>query len=128
MDFTAPEKARDASLLLPDTPYASNAFEDLVYLISHDVRNPMRAVIELLQWIAEGLAQAGVKLKGSVAESIELMNMHTGRLDRMLVDLLTFSRIGRMQDLTETEVDVTLSEGVMAAAHRLKCICPKKAP
>ena len=63
MDFTAPEKARDASLLLPDTPYESNAFEDLIYLISHDVRNSMRAVIELLQWIAEGLAQAGVKLK-----------------------------------------------------------------
>ena len=110
MDYTAPEKARDASLLHADKSYESHEFEDLIYLISHDVRNSVRALIELPQWIAEDLAQAGVKLEGSVAESIELMNTHTGRLDRMLVDLLTFSRVGRMQDLTEIEVDVALSE------------------
>ncbi len=110
MDYTAQEKAREASPLHADTSDESNEFEDLIYLISHDVRNSVRALIELPQWIAEDLAQAGVKLEGSVAESIELMNTHTGRLDRMLVDLLTFSRVGRMQDLTEIEVDVALSE------------------
>lgn len=110
MDYTAQEKARDASPLHADTSDGTNEFEDFIYLISHDVRNSVRALIELPQWIAEDLAQAGVKLEGSVAESIQLMNTHTGRLDRMLVDLLTFSRVGRMQDLTEVEIDVALSE------------------
>lgn len=89
---------------------ASSEFEDFIYLISHDVRNSVRALIELPQWIEEDLAEAGVKLDGSVAESIELMNRHTGRLDRMLVDLLTFSRVGRMQELREIEVDLTLTD------------------
>lgn len=110
MDHPASEKARDVSALHVDTEHATNEFEDFIYLISHDVRNSVRALIELPQWIAEDLAQSGVKLEGSVAESIDLMNTHTGRLDRMLVDLLTFSRVGRMQDLTEIEVDVALSE------------------
>lgn len=77
----------------------SQDIEDFIYLISHDVRASVRALLELPHWIEEDLEEAGVKVEGSVAASIELMNRHTGRLDRMLVDLLTFSRIGRMQEL-----------------------------
>lgn len=85
--------------------------DDFIYLISHDVRASVRALLELPQWIAEDLEEAGVTVNGSVAQSIELMNRHTGRLDRMLVDLLTYSRIGRMQerrlvDLTEALAEV----------------------
>lgn len=91
-------------------PVGSNDFEDFIYLISHDVRNSVRALIELPQWIAEDLAEAGVKVDGSVADSIELMNRHTGRLDRMLVDLLTFSRVGRMQAIENINLDKALDD------------------
>ncbi|WP_299970002.1 HAMP domain-containing sensor histidine kinase [uncultured Roseobacter sp.] len=88
----------------------STEIEDFIYLISHDVRNSVRALIELPHWIAEDLQDAGVKLDGSVGESIELMNRHTGRLDRMLVDLLTFSRVGRMQEVGQVDLDDALDE------------------
>jgi len=87
-----------------------NEFEDLIYLISHDVRTSVRALIELPQWIADDLAEAGVKLEGSVGDSIALMNVHTGRLDRMLADLLTFSRVGRMQDVRDLAADEMLTD------------------
>ena len=89
---------------------SSQDFEDFIYLVSHDVRNSVRALIELPQWIVEDLSQAGVRIDGSVAESIELMNRHTGRLDRMLVDLLSFSRVGRLQEIREVELDTVLTE------------------
>lgn len=92
------------------TPMGSNDFEDFIYLISHDVRNSVRALIELPQWIAEDLAEAGVKVDGSVADSLDLMNRHTGRLDRMLVDLLTYSRVGRMQDIKVMNLEQALDE------------------
>lgn len=88
----------------------SQDLEDFVYLISHDVRSSVRALIELPQWIADDLAEAGVRVDGALAENIELMNRHTGRLDRMLVDLLTFSRIGRMQTHREVDLDEALDE------------------
>jgi signal transduction histidine kinase len=88
----------------------SQELEDFVYLISHDVRSSVRALIELPQWIADDLTEAGVRVDGSVGESIDLMNKHTGRLDRMLVDLLTFSRVGRMQTVREIELDEALTE------------------
>jgi signal transduction histidine kinase len=76
---------------------AAQEFEDFIYLISHDVRNSVRALIELPQWIEEDLEAQGVKMRGSLEENIALMNVHTRRLDRMLIDLLIYSRIGRMQ-------------------------------
>ncbi|WP_299676399.1 ATP-binding protein [uncultured Roseobacter sp.] len=94
----------------PSAAPGSNDFEDFIYLISHDVRNSVRALIELPQWIEEDLTVAGVRLEGSVAESIDLMNRHTGRLDRMLVDLLTFSRVGRMQSVVDVDVHQALKD------------------
>ena len=89
---------------------ASQDIEDFIYLISHDVRASVRALIELPQWIAEDLEEAGVPVSGSVASSIDLMNRHTGRLDRMLVDLLSFSRVGRMQEVAEVQLETALLE------------------
>lgn len=94
---------------VPSAP-SSNDFEDFIYLISHDVRSSVRALIELPQWIVEDLEQQGVRIEGSVASSLELLNRHTGRLDRMLVDLLTYSRIGRMQETKSIDLEKALDE------------------
>lgn len=72
-------------------------FDKFVYLISHDVRASVRALIELPQWIEEDLAEEGREIPPAVARSIQMMNTHTRRLDRMLNDLLVYSRISRMQ-------------------------------
>ncbi|MFK7836230.1 MAG: ATP-binding protein [Sulfitobacter sp.] len=100
------------SLPLPPQEQASTSqdIEDFIYLISHDVRSSVRALIELPQWIAEDLEEAGVTIEGSVATSIDMMNRHTSRLDRMLVDLLTFSRIGRMQEMQENDLGKALDD------------------
>ncbi|MEX0280820.1 MAG: ATP-binding protein [Arenibacterium sp.] len=80
------------------TDIRSQEFENFIYLVSHDVRNSVRALLEVPQWIEEDLENAGVQIKGPLADNIELMNTHTRRLDRMLIDLLVYSRIGRMQN------------------------------
>ena len=84
--------------------------DDFIYLMSHDVRASVRALLELPQWIAEDLAEAGVEITGSVAQSIEMMNRHTARLDRMLMNLLAYSRVGRMQPLVRVNVETALDE------------------
>jgi signal transduction histidine kinase len=86
----------------------SRDFEDFIYLISHDVRNSVRALIEVPLWITEDLQDEGYKIQGTLAEHMGLMNTHTRRLDRMLNDLLVYSRIGRMQ----VPEDVDLAEAI----------------
>ncbi len=100
MNIVLGQSAADAALV----PGRSQDFEDFIYLISHDVRNSVRALIEVPQWIAEDLRDAGVQVTGSVAENIDLMNIHTRRLDRMLADLLVYSRIGRLQDMVRVDL------------------------
>tara|TARA_R110002049_G_scaffold29972_4_gene102097 strand:+ start:18954 stop:19712 length:759 start_codon:yes stop_codon:yes gene_type:complete len=103
----------------PAVPVSRNAVQDegkpqdideFIYLISHDVRSSVRALLELPQWIAEDLEAAGFEMGGQVETSIQLMNRHTARLDKMLMDLLTFSRIGRMQTTREINLDTALDE------------------
>ncbi len=88
----------------------SKEIDEFIYLISHDVRASVRALLELPQWIQEDLEQAGFKLDGPVASSIEMLDRHMGRLDRMLMDLLTYSRAGRMQDINEQDLNVHLDQ------------------
>jgi light-regulated signal transduction histidine kinase (bacteriophytochrome) len=73
-------------------------FDDIINLVSHDLRGSLRALSELPEWIAEDLRAEGVDADGCVGRTIDLMNRHTGRLDRMLTDFLCFSRLGRMQE------------------------------
>jgi signal transduction histidine kinase len=94
----------------------SQDFEDFIYLISHDVRNSVRALIEVPQWIAEDLEEAGHRLEGPVGDHISLMNTHTRRLDRMLNDLLIYSRIGRMQSVR----DVDLLEAIDSVCQEIR--------
>lgn len=91
-------------------PEQSQDVDDFIYLVSHDLRASVRALLELPQWIVEDLAEAGVEVGEPVAQSIALMNRHTARLDRMLVDLLAYSRVGRMQDVVQVDLAAALDE------------------
>lgn len=112
-----------------DTASGTSDIDDFIYLISHDVRASVRALLELPQWIKEDLEESGVKLDGSVASSIDLMNRHTSRLDRMLVDLLSYSRVGRMQVTGQQHLETVLAEvkeqmhipSGFAVTHDFKC-------
>lgn len=91
-------------------PRAQDELEDLIYLISHDLRASLRALLEVPQWIEEDIYDLGHVLPSSLTDNIAMMNTHTKRLDRMLCDLLVFSRIGRMQKTTEVNLRAVLDE------------------
>lgn len=108
---------------------ASKDFEDFIYLLSHDVRNSVRALLELPQWIREDLEGDHRAIGDSLRENLNLMDVHTRRLDRMLIDLLAYSRVGRNQnvcanDLSEAlqnVVDQTISPHGFSATYDLQC-------
>ena len=79
------------------TQLSASKFEDFIYLLSHDIRNSVRALLEVPQWIQDDLVEAGYRINEPLQENLALMNIHTRRLDRMLIDLLVYSRAGRMQ-------------------------------
>ncbi|WP_299846276.1 HAMP domain-containing sensor histidine kinase [uncultured Roseovarius sp.] len=87
----------------------SNEFEDFIYLLSHDIRNSVRALLEVPQWIQDDLVEAGYRINEPLQENLALMNIHTRRLDRMLIDLLVYSRAGRMQVVKAVDISEAIA-------------------
>jgi light-regulated signal transduction histidine kinase (bacteriophytochrome) len=47
-------------------------FEDFVYIISHDVRNPLRAIVNLTTWIEEDL---GTDVDNGILDNFNLLKI-----------------------------------------------------
>lgn len=89
-------------------------FDAFVYLLSHDLKNCARALTEVPTWIEEDLSDAGHDLAGTLGRNLGLMKTNARRLDRMLSDLLTYSRIGRLRDVEHVVLSETV-EAVLAS-------------
>jgi light-regulated signal transduction histidine kinase (bacteriophytochrome) len=90
----------------------SQDIDEFIYLMNHDVRASVRALMELPHWIVDDLQDAGIEAPVTVMQSIELMNRHTARLDQMLVDLLAYSRIGKNQCAVHLDINAVLDKVV----------------
>jgi PAS domain S-box-containing protein len=80
---------------------SNNDLEQFAYVASHDLKAPLRAIELLVQWITEGLAGYDAN---NVQENLVLLGRRTRRLNRLLDDLLAYSRAGRkVGDYRETD-------------------------
>jgi PAS domain S-box-containing protein len=80
-------EAKQAELLR-----SNKDLEQFAYVASHDLKAPLRAIELLVQWITEGLNGYDVN---NVQENLGLLGKRTQRLNRLLDDLLAYSRAGR---------------------------------
>jgi PAS domain S-box-containing protein len=80
-------EAKQAELLR-----SNRDLEQFAYVASHDLKAPLRAIELLVQWITEGLAGYDAN---NVQENLALLTKRTQRLNRLLDDLLAYSRAGR---------------------------------
>ena len=80
-------EAKQAELLR-----SNNDLEQFAYVASHDLKAPLRAIELLVQWIREGLDGYDAN---NVQQNLALLGRRTQRLNRLLDDLLAYSRAGR---------------------------------
>ncbi|QPM89807.1 ATP-binding protein [Pseudooceanicola algae] len=81
---------------------ASNAdLDTFAYVASHDLKAPLRVIDNASRWLEEDLAP---HLTEDTRESMDLMRNRVARMERLLDDLLEYSRIGRT-DIRTVEID-----------------------
>jgi signal transduction histidine kinase len=74
----------------------SNAdLEQFAYVASHDLKAPLRAISNLAHWLADDLRD---HMGDQDRENLDLMLNRVNRMNRMLDDLLAYSRAGRDRD------------------------------
>lgn len=105
-----------------------HTIDRVMYKISHDLGASSRAMVELPKWIAEDMAGIGVELPDEVVENLDFLMTNAQRLDRMLRDLLEYSRVGRFQSQEKIDLDAivaqVLSETPLPADFELKVSRP----
>jgi PAS domain S-box-containing protein len=93
VDLTHVKEAEEALEASRDELQRSNRdLEQFAYVASHDLKAPLRSIEVLVGWLTEDLAEYA---DGDVQENLGLLKSRTTRLNRLLDDLLAYSRVGR---------------------------------
>ncbi|MDI1305060.1 ATP-binding protein [Flavobacterium sp. AED] len=69
-------------------------FEEFVYIVSHDIKTPMRAISNITTWIEEDLGSDADK---DILDNFRLLKNRVERLEKMMNALLEFSRVNRTE-------------------------------
>jgi signal transduction histidine kinase len=69
--------------------------EEFAYVASHDLKAPLRVIDNASKWLEEDLQE---HLTSEDRENMNLLRGRVGRMEKLLDDLLEYSRIGRATD------------------------------
>ena len=93
--------------------------EKFAYIISHDLKAPLRAVTTLTEFIEEDLAEIGHQ---EVNDKLHLLKNRVRRMDRLIHDILEYSKIGlEKAQLSDFDPHVIISESVEALQPPENC-------
>lgn len=76
--------------------------DQFTYIVSHDLKAPLRGIANLSEWIEEDLED---KLDEDASKNMSLLRSRVQRMNSFIDGLLEYSRVGKYQE-TRTTVDV----------------------
>jgi PAS domain S-box-containing protein len=109
-DITENKKAEKLrNQLLEQLAGANQELKDFAYVVSHDLKAPLRGIKTLTNWITTDYAD---KLDDNGKEQINLLASRVDRMHNLIDGILQYSRVGRTE---EEKVTVNLNELVTEA-------------
>ncbi|BAY85793.1 multi-sensor hybrid histidine kinase [Calothrix parasitica NIES-267] len=100
----------NASLLEMTNQYKqrNQELDQFAYIVSHDLKAPLRAIANISNWIVEDL---GDKVEAEVQNHINILQARLHHMQNLIDSLLNYSRVGRTQTAVENiSVDDLLCE------------------
>lgn len=88
------DREKELERLLIETEKVNKELRDFAYIVSHDLKAPLRAISQLANWISEDTKD---RLESTEKEKMELLINRAKRMHNMLDGLLEYSRAGRMR-------------------------------
>jgi len=113
-DITENKRASETLLQTARKAMASNAeLEQFAYVASHDLREPLRMISSYIALLER---RYGDRFDEDAREFLHFASDGAQRMDRMVLDLLEFSRIGRKSDAFAS---VALAQVIQTATKNL---------
>ncbi|WP_188671525.1 ATP-binding protein [Neptunicoccus cionae] len=88
----------------------ASAADQLLYKITHDLSETVRALVELPKWICEDLADAHTNVSADVQENLDALIVNGTRLETLISGLQTYSRVGLHQILSVVDLPTKMAE------------------
>ncbi len=88
--------------LLKELESVNQELRDFAYIVSHDLKAPLRAISTLASWIATDYRD---RLDAEGRQQLDLMIQRVKRMHNLINGILEYSRVGRIKEKTE-EVNV----------------------
>ena len=89
-------------LYMRDLEKTNRELDKFAYVVSHDLKAPLRAIANLSSWIEEDM---GVHMSEEVKSNFDLLLGRVVRMEALIDGILTYSRVSRQKNPRET-VDV----------------------
>jgi PAS domain S-box-containing protein len=113
-DITERKKAEQCQAeLLKKVESANKELTDFAYVVSHDLKAPLRGIKTLAQWITTDYAD---KIDENGRGQLNLLLSRADRMHNLIDGILQYSRVGRVK---ENKVQVNLNELVAEAIYMI---------
>ncbi|MDO6425899.1 PAS domain S-box protein [Thalassotalea sp. 1_MG-2023] len=87
---------------------SNKELSEFAYIASHDLKAPLRGIMQLSNWIDEELQD---NKNSQITEYIRLMQSRTSRLEKLLDDLLSYATLTeKVEKFTTINVDVLVKD------------------
>lgn len=90
--------------LLSDIEHVNHELKDFAYIVSHDLKAPLRSIGSLANWITADYAD---KFDEEGKEQMGLITLRVKRMHALIEGVLQYSRVGRIK---EEKVEIDLNE------------------
>ena len=94
--------------LLEDLKRINEELDSFAFVASHDLKSPLRGIDQLATWIIEDVGDAA---SAETQDHVRLMRGRIKRMERLLDDLLAYSRVGRTDsDISTVDTSVLVRD------------------
>ena len=91
-------------------------FDEFTYIVSHDLKAPLRAISNISQWIEEDF---GPDIDEDIIDNFKLLKGRVAKLDQMIDAITKYSRIKRREnDIVDTDINELLNDIKDDIEHR----------